>query len=222
MPLQTFFNLEINRKKEIIDAACEEFALNNYKTASVSNIVKKLGIAKGSFYRYFESKLDLYSYLIEVANKMRMEQLNILVVQNPYNFFEILKENFRNKLQFDMEYPLLSGLMYNVMLEFNNKEVEPIVTNLKKRVFKIIDDLLIQFQKINVIRKDINRGQASFLIYQVQLGIYEYLAIYKGVNYEENIKNKAPIFSLSETEMMEVVEGFTNIIKIGLKSNFNN
>ena len=67
--LRTFINLSPERQKEIIENSLKEFALNEYQTASISNIVTDLGIAKGSFYRYFESKKDLYFYLIDYCIK---------------------------------------------------------------------------------------------------------------------------------------------------------
>jgi AcrR family transcriptional regulator len=73
MPLITFINLEPSRQKEILDVAFEEFALYPYETASLSRIVKNLSVAKGSFYRYFENKLDLYKYLVELATKMKAD-----------------------------------------------------------------------------------------------------------------------------------------------------
>lgn len=51
MPLKTFENLPPERKKEIINAGLEEFSLHDFRSASLSKIIEKLGIAKGSFYR---------------------------------------------------------------------------------------------------------------------------------------------------------------------------
>ena len=53
-------NLTEERKKEIIDTCLREFALHDYNEVSLSKIIAELGLAKGSFYRYFETKRDLY------------------------------------------------------------------------------------------------------------------------------------------------------------------
>ena len=78
MPLQTFLNLPEERRKMILDVAFEEFALHEYKVASIGNIIKKLEIAKGSFYRYFENKKALYFYLLDYAGKLRFEMVDHL------------------------------------------------------------------------------------------------------------------------------------------------
>jgi AcrR family transcriptional regulator len=44
----------------------DEFSENDYANVSISRIVARAGIAKGSFYQYFENKEDLYGYLVDV------------------------------------------------------------------------------------------------------------------------------------------------------------
>lgn len=218
MPLKTFENLEEKRQQEILDVAYEEFALHSYNTASVSNIVKKLGIAKGSFYRYFKNKLDLYAYLIDHAYKIRMSQLDGLLINPDLNFFDIIKENFRNKIEFDIRYPLQSSFMYNVMIESNyNRDVYALAEKLKTTVINFTQNIIAQYQKAGKINLNINPQKAAFLIYQVQVGIYEYLSLFKNIDFSENIKNKKAVFTLPETEIMKIVEDFTEIIKSGLE-----
>ena len=72
MPKQTFLNLPEEKRKAFLEIALEEFADNDYNTASISKIVEKAGIAKGSVYQYFEDKQDLFMYLLDVANKEMM------------------------------------------------------------------------------------------------------------------------------------------------------
>lgn len=67
MPKQTFFNLPDGKREKIIDCAIDEFAERGYEGASISRMVARAGIAKGSFYQYFEDKEDLYGYIIDYA-----------------------------------------------------------------------------------------------------------------------------------------------------------
>lgn len=78
MPKQTFFNLPDEKRSAILDLAIAEFAEHDYKNASISRIVAQAGIAKGSFYQYFEDKKDLYLYLIDLVaqEKTRLLQEN--------------------------------------------------------------------------------------------------------------------------------------------------
>jgi AcrR family transcriptional regulator len=94
MALKTFQNLKKDRQEEILMVAFEEFALNGYQSTSLSEIIKKLNLAKGSFYRYFSSKKELYAYLIQEATTRRLSNLDKLIQQPKVDFFDIIKLNF--------------------------------------------------------------------------------------------------------------------------------
>lgn len=64
MPKPTFFNLPAPKRERIVDRALEEFAERPYHLASLSRIVTRAGIAKGSLYQYFDDKFDLYRWLL--------------------------------------------------------------------------------------------------------------------------------------------------------------
>lgn len=69
MPTQTFFNLPEEKRSRLIELAIDEFAEHDFENASVSRIVARAGIAKGSLYQYFANKEDLYLYLIQLAQE---------------------------------------------------------------------------------------------------------------------------------------------------------
>lgn len=53
------------RKNEIIDAADELFSQKGYDGTSTNDIIKKVGIARGTLYHHFKSKEDIMDALIE-------------------------------------------------------------------------------------------------------------------------------------------------------------
>ena len=73
MPKQTFFNLPQEKRETIFSAAVDEFAEYGLENASTNRIVKNSGIAKGSFYQYFEDKQDIFKYLLSVIEQEEME-----------------------------------------------------------------------------------------------------------------------------------------------------
>ncbi|WP_028546766.1 TetR/AcrR family transcriptional regulator [Paenibacillus taiwanensis] len=52
------------RKAEIMDAALELFASKGFEHTAVSDIVKKVGVAQGTFYYYFKTKEEIMVALI--------------------------------------------------------------------------------------------------------------------------------------------------------------
>jgi AcrR family transcriptional regulator len=111
MPKQTFLNLPEEKRKAFIDIARDEFANNDYNTASVSKIVEKAGIAKGSVYQYFEDKQDLFMYLLDVSNQ---EMMGVILQASPPDpkagFFETLRWQMSVTVQASMKFPVHSKL----------------------------------------------------------------------------------------------------------------
>lgn len=54
-----------NKKREILQAAYEVFSEKGFHNASISDIAREAGIAKGSIYDYFHSKDDLFLSLLD-------------------------------------------------------------------------------------------------------------------------------------------------------------
>ena len=77
MPTATFTRLPSARRERLVADAIAEFAERSYAEASLSRIARRSGIAKGSFYQYFENKLDLYRYLVTDEAPRRRNSLGI-------------------------------------------------------------------------------------------------------------------------------------------------
>jgi AcrR family transcriptional regulator len=60
--------------RRLLDAACTTFARLNYRSATVDDVVAEAGLARGTFYKYFENKLDLMTVL---AQEVRQEVLEL-------------------------------------------------------------------------------------------------------------------------------------------------
>lgn len=86
MPKTTFFNLSAARRMRIENAAIDEFAENGLRSAVLNNIVSKAGIAKGSFYQYFENIEDLYQHILLLVNKRKTDLVASL--ESPNNIMD--------------------------------------------------------------------------------------------------------------------------------------
>lgn len=56
--------LGLAKMNKLLDAAEELFTKNGFHATSISDICKKAGTAVGTFYIYFETKTDVYRYLM--------------------------------------------------------------------------------------------------------------------------------------------------------------
>lgn len=112
MPKPTFHNLPPNKRQALIDAGIDEFAAHPYAVASISRIVERLGIAKGSIYQYFDNKQDFYLFLLEYA---AAEQLRLLRSIAPPDaeagFFDQLRSQMSASVRVGAAAPQLARLM---------------------------------------------------------------------------------------------------------------
>lgn len=65
MPERLFYELDITKRALIFDAGLKEFSQHPYDTASTNSIIKFAGISKGSLFKYFKNKEDLYFFILD-------------------------------------------------------------------------------------------------------------------------------------------------------------
>ena len=65
MPSKTFLRLEKEKQTKILDACIKEFSEYLFEDASINRMIKAADISRGSFYTYFESKEDVYFFLLD-------------------------------------------------------------------------------------------------------------------------------------------------------------
>jgi AcrR family transcriptional regulator len=125
VPKQTFFNLPDEKRDLLIETALEEFAARNYSSASISKIVARAGIAKGSLYQYFEDKQDFYLYLVRFAGQTLLEHIG--QTQPPEegaDFFRLLRWQMTASVDAALKHPLHSQLIrraYSSSLPFRDQ-----------------------------------------------------------------------------------------------------
>lgn len=129
MPTDTFYNLPDSKKEKIIKAAKKEFARIEFEQTSIKNIVEEAEIARGSFYQYFESKEDLFKYILELHMGNVENKIQEILIKNNGDIF------------------LLFIDMYNAMLDKCANESE---FNFFRRIFENIktsQNNIIEFEK---------------------------------------------------------------------------
>lgn len=217
MASKTFLNLKPEKQESILNECFREFALKGYDHASLNEIIKNCGIAKGSFYRYFKSKREVYQYLLQNATEKRLSKLHLLIEDENVGFFELIKQNFLEKVQFDLDHPVIAGFLYKVMHERDNNEISDIV----KELYRAVREQTRQIIEHPRFRKQLTHADTTFMAYhvfQMQLWLYEYVAEKYGINYEENIRQGKPILSITKTELENTINLAVNLLKNGIKA----
>lgn len=152
MPTKAFYNLEIGKQKQLLDAAKKEFSIHLFEEASINKIIKDINMPRGSFYLYFENKEDIYLYILE--NYLKSFK-NVL--------FELLKENnndiFKSMVclyDYIVDNKKLDHtLITNIFINMNSKQIEMAIPKLLK---KEVDGSIISatdFKNYNVEEDEI-------------------------------------------------------------------
>ena len=117
MAKQTFLNLPEEKRNTITNAAINEFAEYGFEASSINRIVANSGISKGSFYQYFEDKMDVFKYLMDVIAK---EKTDYFMGKHPpsanLDTFEYFRWMIKTGMEFNSAYPHLVQAISRVLL----------------------------------------------------------------------------------------------------------
>lgn len=109
MPKSTFFGLPEERRDRLVREAIAEFADRTYAEASLSQIARRARIPKGSFYQYFDDKLDLYRWLLtEEAPRRKRAFVGAAPLEG--DFWARLEAVIERGMAFLVEHPRLARL----------------------------------------------------------------------------------------------------------------
>lgn len=120
MPKATFFNLNNTKRENIEKAIEEEFGRTTFEKASISSIIEKAKIPRGSFYQYFEDKEDAIKYIVQKYMEKEKEKIRKLLIEANGNIFkatikifEYMIESVKEKDQFNLYRNIMEELKKN-------------------------------------------------------------------------------------------------------------
>jgi TetR/AcrR family fatty acid metabolism transcriptional regulator len=172
---------KINRRECIIQAAIEVFSKKDFKTASISEIAQKAGIADGTIYQYFRNKEDLFfSIPVEKTNEFRSQlQLHLEGISGAFNKIRKFVWYFLYFFKTNPEYGRILMLEMRVSKSFVETETYGF---LKQSVSQILN-IIIEGQNEGVIRQDTD----IFILRHLILGTLEHMVsrwLLKGEKYD--------------------------------------
>lgn len=212
MPELTFNNLSEDRKKEILNVSFEEFALSDYESASLANIIKKLNIAKGSFYRYFKNKSDLYFYLRQFADTQVAINFSHHFDNSGGDFFQDWANFIMSLSGIEETYPMLLRFRFRAAFE-QSREVTSIQNKEKRQDrTRIISNMLRTYQEKGMISKEIDLDFLSLLMVFYNFAISEY------INLKYEIPDNSPIYPVNKASYIQEIVKCIDMIKRGVKA----
>lgn len=104
---ESFYSLQKEKQRRIINAAMKVFAGSPYGKASTDDIAALAGISKGSLFYHFKNKKDLYCYLYEFSCKTIYRKIDENHAMDKADFFERNVEIVKARVQAMVEHPAI-------------------------------------------------------------------------------------------------------------------
>lgn len=201
MPNKTFLELDEEKKTKIFEAALEEFASHGYEKSSTNQIVKECGISKGSLFKYFENKDDLYFYLIETVALEITAYIKARTKFEGKDFKESIIEYSKAEISYYIENPLKGRFM--IRLAYDRGEVEEKV---HKRFGNFSNNVYTDFMKDTQFKGKATTKEVSDIVFWVLKGYIEKFL-------SENDCTKLPLDKLKK----KYVDGLSTYLDIIFK-----
>ncbi|MGN0501482.1 MAG: TetR/AcrR family transcriptional regulator [Ruminococcus sp.] len=114
---KTFYNLPEEKRQRIISAVMNEFSSSATEKVSINRIIKAANISRGSFYQYFDDKVDLVEVLVKTfadisveGGRKALEYSNGDIFYTYEKLFDIINDFGKDKKQ----KMILKNLMKNL------------------------------------------------------------------------------------------------------------
>lgn len=215
MPKPTFFNLPPDKRRRFVDAALSEFALRDYRAASVGRIVAAAGIAKGSVYQYFDGKLDLYRYLVDLAAETRFRFIDAARAGDAPDFFSQVRQAAFHGARFDFGKPRHASLLYHAVYEPSTPETLEVSSRLRAVSHAYLRGLVDAGIARGDLRPDLDRDMTVYVIYQQIVALRDFLTDRFGLSFQDAVHAGAGL-PIREEELGAVLDELIGVLRHGL------
>jgi AcrR family transcriptional regulator len=151
------------RRAHLLQCALEVFAEKGYHQASISDIIKRAGVARGTFYLYFESKRSVFDQLLDDLFELLNSKVKRIdpsrgpagvVAQMESNVDEVLDLMLSNRAMLR----ILLAEAVGLDSEFDDK-----LSDFYRRLALMIEESLKLGTEMKVVRK-VNNQVASLCV----------------------------------------------------------
>lgn len=200
---EKFMKLDPKKRKIILDAAYKEFAEHGYEYASTNRIVKNAKISKGMLFYYFNSKKELFHYLISYGIDYIVNEYLNEIDENERDFIEKYRQMAKIKMKSYTENPHIFHFFGTIYIN----EFDELPEELKKQLLEARNLAYTKTYKNidkSLLREDIDPDKIIRLINLTMLG------------YENELVNSLKgekISSIDYSEYWKEYDEFLDLLK---------
>ncbi len=170
------------RKNQILDCSKKIFSEKGYYETYVEEVIKEAKVGKGTFYRYFKNKEDLFiSLLIKFLNEWEEAASIDLSTIKPENIDDMLKLLINRSFRFFKENEELCNIYLRVGPGLN-KMFEPYLVSFEEKMLNYIKLYIQEGIKLGLVRPDLDVELASNIAAGAFLRVDYYYFVFRKSN----------------------------------------
>lgn len=159
----TFENLPEEKQERVLAEATTEFAEHGYHQASVNRIVERLGIAKGSLFKYFGNKSGLFEYLFGHAiNQFKQPLKHIRDASGDGDFFDAIEKSLLAGVDFIEAHPHIYRIYLKMLFQENFPMREKYLATVRGGSTKYLRQLVEKGLESGALRPDLDPDMVVF------------------------------------------------------------
>lgn len=175
MPKRTFLNLAEEKREQFMQQCMIEFSSHEYDKASVSAIVRELGIAKGSVYQYFENKKALWLYLRQQAEQKRLSYLKEVYRSEFPDFYGYFAAIQQKQIVFTKNNQSVSKFLFRATLLETSEELTAEVRAWKQQQLQYFEKLVEAEKLMGSLDAGLRTKTVALFLQSVSFTLREYL-----------------------------------------------
>jgi AcrR family transcriptional regulator len=182
---ESFKRLDSEKQERIIRAAVAEFAERGYELANTNHIAKRAKISVGSIFHYFNTKENLFLYIVQYSSEMIEEHAGKVVDDETMSVAEKIKCLLRLVVKTSREEATLVRL-YHEMSSLGNQELMfKVPRRMERFTAERYVKMLEEGQKKGEVRPDLDPGLAAFSMDNIFLSLqFAYACDYYRIRFQ--------------------------------------
>lgn len=216
MPTQTFLNLSVEKRQQFERVALREFAHHTYDNASINRIIKEVGIARGSVYQYFANKLDLWLYLKEYAETVKMSYIQSVKRDNFADFWDYYKALYEAGVEFDLHATHCSQFLYRIGFTEQSEETRPYLNDWKTKANHLFTIWVDHEKELGTFSKNLSTESIVHVLITLSMSVATLMQQKFGIQFEVPNSEDKPVFAYHKEALLKSIDEMITILKKGL------
>ena len=205
MQMKLFSELDSEKQQRIIEAALTEFAEYGYENGSTNRIVKNCGISKGSLFKYFENKEELYFYLIDTVSAQMAEEMRFDVSRLSRDLYERVIEYSVAEISWYVTNPVKGRFLIGVASETGSDIGRKIVERYGDKSTDIYEALL---KGVDMSGRSNSRKEITDILRWVLMGFNS--------SFLKSIAGRDDDIEALKKSYIKQLKGYLSVLKKGL------